>query len=169
MSDRTEHTGEEPQLGGVRRETPPESSGQEPGIGGERAVDFLVEGLQSSDPIIYQRALFQLAKRNNPQAIDRLIEILLWDGFPLERFTLRVQAANALARMEHDRAIEALIDALQHPNWGIQIAAAGSLGLTGDSRAVGPLIELMKGRANSWAGLQRDHWSELGHRTPSKL
>lgn len=167
MSDQPAQTGGEPQLGGAQRETPPEASGLEPGMGGDRAVDYLIEGLQSPDLVIYQQTLLQLAKRNHPQAIDGLMNILFWDGPPLAQFSWRVLAANALARMDHDRAFDALLDALHHRNWGIQMAATGALGLSENSRAVGPLIEIMHGRDKQLGRIAAQSLERIG--TPEAL
>lgn len=75
--------------------------------------------------------------REDPEFLARLnhYRAMLSDEDPSSRW----KAAELLARLEDDRAVEPLIRALSDEDWRVRRKAAWALGRLGDPRALAPL------------------------------
>ncbi len=75
--------------------------------------------------------------RNDPAYLTRFNHFLamLTDEDPSRRW----KAAEMLARLEDERAVEPLIQALSDEDWRVRQKVAWALGRIGDPRALGPL------------------------------
>lgn len=82
-----------------------------------------------------------------PAAIDALLDLLTEEGDKTEAggFPLRRNAARALGKVGDDRAIPALIECLDCPDYYVREAAAEALERLGDESAIAALIKLLDG------------------------
>ena len=78
--------------------------------------------------------------------VDGLIEAL-GDGGLRRLWSpgVRRDAADALGKIDDERAVEPLIKALSNDDWNVRLYAAAALGEIGDARAVEPLIKALEG------------------------
>lgn len=133
--------------------------GVAPSVGAEqsRRVTDLVAALSADEPAARAQAACDLKREGDAaaQAIEPLLR-LLGDGSPVERSVCRErwwrngeplttpgeEAATALVSIG-SRTFEALLKALQQPQWIARRNAAWALGALDDARAVKPLISAL--------------------------
>jgi HEAT repeat protein len=105
---------------------------------GTEAVDALMWMLRGSAGQISDRAAASLHKL---KAVEPLIAVLTNSG---EAPGSQRTAAVVLGRIEDERALGPLLDALRNPDAGVRAAAALASGRIGDERALGPLLDALK-------------------------
>jgi HEAT repeat protein len=114
----------------------------------ERAIEPTIHRLAGwSDPpwvrkelVVALGSVLLSSGSDHPGARDLLIEIL---SSPSESEETREASALALGHLREIRAVDLLLDILQSGNTGLTFACATALGNVGDSRAIGPLIQLL--------------------------
>ena len=113
-------------------------------------VEQAIANLQGADLGLRVYAAWWLGRFrvDAPEAIDMLITALEDEddrtqagGYPLRR-----NAARALGKLGNLRAVPALVQALESPDFYVREAAAQSLELLGDGSCSGKLIELLANR-----------------------
>ena len=105
--------------------------------GDPRAIEALVEVVRSGEPECKLRAVAALGRLNDERAGWLLIEALALDD---ER--VHHEAGRALSELG-DKAVPALIDALQYPQPHVRWHAARALGSVGDVRSTAGLLEAL--------------------------
>jgi len=105
---RARRSGDEPSLGGDRREWS-EVTGQEARLGGEFALLHLVEMLQHEDREVRLRATFKLAELGDERAVDNLLDLLLDEDTSTR---MQSRASLALGRIGDERAVDVLLSQL---------------------------------------------------------
>ncbi len=103
-------------------------------LGDARAVAPLIHALQDEDWMTRYRAARSLGNLGDERAIAPLIQ-LLQDS----QNEVQLMAERALRML---KAVEPLIQALNHPDVDVRIRAASALGKIKDSRAIEPLSQL---------------------------
>ena len=111
------------------------------GVAEEDIFSFLVSSLQEDTPEVRQAAAYALGKLGDQQAVDLLRGALL-DDHP----TVRREALDSLIQLE---AVEALIEALSHPDEDIRRSAVRAVDDLNDPRALEPLISLLEDENNN--------------------
>lgn len=121
----------------------------------EKDIPGLIRALRNPDMNVQYEAAQALGELRDPAAVQSLMMVLTDDQYS----GIRWKAAEALAQIGTP-AVEPLIAALSHPVEDVRWKAAIALGEIGDTRAIGPLIELLrdedrfvKGRAAYALGL----------------
>ncbi len=108
-----------------------------------------IVNLQSSDLSLRYYAAWWLGKFrvNNPEVVDTLIAALddEADRTELGGYPLRRNAARALGKLSDNRAVSGLIKCLQCSDFYVREAAAQSLEMLGDARAIPALSQLLDG------------------------
>jgi len=102
---------------------------------GERAVEPLIQALKDKNPSLRARATLILGAIRDARAVEPIIEAMKGGDKEI------VFNANMALRSMGEPAIEPLI---KDENWHVRQAAATALVVTGDARAVEPLIEALK-------------------------
>lgn len=115
----------------------PADSYTQPVSGSESELIFL---LNHPEADIREAAVITLGKRKSTAAVGSLAMLLKHDDV----WGVRKSAAWALGEIADVRAVDPLINALQHSDWIIRLKSAEALGKTGDRRAVQPLIEILE-------------------------
>jgi hypothetical protein len=143
-------------------------------IGDPRAVEPLIDALDTSNHFLTQIAAVGLGNIGDTRTIDPLINVfrLEWDDtetittwqkaaqalaaigepslFPLIAAlsdmdeNVRHWSAVALGKLTDPRAVEALLQALRDENGLVRAVAAEALGRIGEDRAIDPLMSLLK-------------------------
>ncbi|NOZ86723.1 MAG: HEAT repeat domain-containing protein [Deltaproteobacteria bacterium] len=85
------------------------------------------------------QAAIGLGAIGDPSAVPDLINILKHDEEPW----VRKEAARALGHLNHKDTVPALIDALKDKRWKVRLAAAQSLGMVGNEKAVNALVAVL--------------------------
>ena len=111
------------------------------GLAGEDIFSFLVSFLQEDTSEIRQAAAYGLGKLGDQQAVGPLRDALYDD-----HSDVRQEALDSLIQLE---AVEALIEALSHPDEDIRRSAVWAMVGLKDLRAVEPLIGLLKDENSS--------------------
>ncbi len=109
-------------------------------IGDTRAVEPLINSLEENGS--KASINYALAKLGDERAVEPLIKSMKKGSWC---------SVHALGMMKSQEAVETLIDALTSEDSYIRIAAAKSLGMIGDKRAVAPLIKLLRNDREMWA------------------
>lgn len=111
--------------------------------------DEAIANLKSADPGLRFYAAWWLGKyrSQHPEAVDLLIEALGDESDRTEDggFPLRRNSARALGKLGNTRAVPALIDCLECPDYYVREAAVQSLEALGDVRCVPRLLEFLDG------------------------
>lgn len=110
-------------------------------LGDERGVDSLTVALQDQAIDVRRAAALSLGQLGDVRALDSLLASLQDDA-------VKMMAAGALGRLG-DAAVEPLVDALSHNDWGVVQGAARALGEIRNRRALQPLIVTV-GRQEEW-------------------
>jgi HEAT repeat protein len=134
---------------------------------GSKAVPALIGALDDRHQEVRKAAAEALGEIGDPQAIEPLLQAMIREKegpnpykwavlrfqtaavdhlLPLlshEDTTIRVQAAQMLAELGDERALEPLIAALNTPDTPLRFHLVISLGKLGDRRAVEPLLTLL--------------------------
>lgn len=97
--------------------------------------------LLSDDPGERTRAIHAIAVSGHPLAVEALVRLLRDES----KIATHTTTLRALGRLGGDRAIRALVDALDHDHATIRDTAAHTLGSSGDPAAVKPLIRALQG------------------------
>ena len=105
---------------------------REPGL-----EQILLTALNSSSPIIQRAVAHALGNFADERVVSRLQELMNEEGDLRTRLT----AAQSLARLGDERGTAMILRTLNAPNQEIRRVAAIALGMTGNPRAVEPLIE----------------------------
>jgi HEAT repeat protein len=108
-------------------------------IGDRRAVELLLQMIQSPDPALVNGAIIALGQIKVAAATPALISVLK-DGIYAD---WRSNAATALGKINDRGAIEALVLALHDDDSSVRCEAAQALGLMNLSEAIGPLVEVL--------------------------
>jgi len=111
------------------------------GLMGEDIFSFLVSFLQEDTPEIRRAAAYALGKLGDQQAVDLLREALYDDHAGVRR-----EALDSLIQLE---AVEALIEALGHPDEDIRRSAVWAVYDLKYPQALEPLIGLLKDESDS--------------------
>lgn len=111
------------------------------GLMGEDIFSFLVSSLQEDTPEIRRAAAYALGKLGDQQAVDLLREALYDDHAGVRR-----EALDSLIQLE---AVEALIEALSHPDEDIRRSAVWAVYDLKYPQALEPLIGLLKDESDS--------------------
>ena len=111
------------------------------GLAEEGIFSFLVNSLQEDPPEIRQAAAYALGKLGDQQAVDPLRNALYDDHSGVRR-----EALDSLILLE---SVEALIEALSHPDEDIRRSAVWAMYELKDPRALEPLIELLIDESSS--------------------
>ncbi|MEO1132254.1 MAG: HEAT repeat domain-containing protein [Cyanobacteria bacterium J06639_1] len=108
-----------------------------------------IANLQSADPGLRFYAAWWLGKyrSTHPEAVDLLIEALGDESDRTEDggFPLRRNSARALGKLGDTRAVPALVDCLECPDYYVREAAVQSLEALGDGRCVPRLLDFLEG------------------------
>ena len=104
------------------------------------AVTALSNALKEGNFNVRRDATEVLCNIGNSRVIGPLINVLKND----DHFINRENAAKALGKINHTRAVEALCDALKDESFGVRMEAAKAIGAIGDAMAVIPLIKQME-------------------------
>lgn len=116
--------------------------------GGESlTIETAIANLEGTDPGLRFYAAWWLGrfKVNEPRAITLLIQALAdeLDRTPEGGYPLRRNAARALGKLGSQSAVEALIQSLECSDYYVREAAAESLGMLSDFRAIPALHNLL--------------------------
>lgn len=127
-------------------QTPSDSNSEAPAMTVERAIANLQ---QREDLGIRYYAAWWLGKFRvrEPEAIEALLGALVdeADRSPDGGYPLRRNAAKALGKLGDDRAVPALIQSLDCPDYYVRESAAQALEMLGDLQAVPSLLKLLEG------------------------
>jgi len=108
----------------------------------DRSPDLVLRMLEDDDWTIRSTVIDLLAKRADENSVETLIQAL-----NRKHPDRRLIIANLIARkIKDERAVEALIKALEDEQTEVRERAAKALGELGDKRAVEPLIQALKGQ-----------------------
>lgn len=105
-------------------------------IGDPRAVDPLIQALETADPWLAPR-IADILSRHGEAAVDPLIAVLNAG----DHLLARSWAANVLGEVGAQRAYPSLVRLLDDPEDEVRSKAAAALGRLGDSRAVPHLLD----------------------------
>ena len=103
-----------------------------------RDVPGLIRALRNRDPAVQYEAVEALGKIGDPASTEALMGALTGDQYS----GIRWKAAEALGKIGAP-AVPHLITALKNQDEDIRWKAAVTLGEIGDTRAVGPLVDLL--------------------------
>jgi HEAT repeat protein len=107
---------------------------------GDKIVSNLIFASKENSAAIRAAALNSLGQTMDARAIDRLVEAALKDPEP----AVRIEAVCNLGRFHDDKALKALIQALEDRKPDVRMWAAGSLGNIENKAAINPLKRLLK-------------------------
>lgn len=156
---------------------------------GKPAVNPLIAGLKSRDPLVRRQSAEALGEIGDPRAAEPLIDLLSHPDAlirrhavkalgkiqdpravaPLagvlsdseEEWHVRGGAAEALGRMKDPNAVELLILALMDAHWYVRSRSAKALGRIGDRQALEPLILALKDRDAAVRGYAAEALGEI--------
>ena len=109
----------------------------------EKDIPNLCSTLYNNNFAIRKEAAMALKKFADPSTEDVLIDTLTYENWESEYPILgavRANCAEALGRIGSENAVEPLIDALDDPDFEVNVKAAEALGKIGNSSAVEMLI-----------------------------
>ncbi len=106
-------------------------------LGDYRAVPALIKALSDPAEPVRRRASSALVLLPDERAIPALARRVREDESP----AVRANAAEALGWIKSEKAVEAIIPALEDPDAWVRRSAAMQLGRVGDRRALLPLVE----------------------------
>lgn len=123
-------------------------SAQEAG-GESLTVEEAIANLRHEDLSLRYYAAWWIGRFGvrEPEAIDALLDLLQEHGDRTEAggYPLQRNAARALGKVGDDRAVPALIDCLDSPDYYVREAAAEGLERLGDPEAIPALLKLLDG------------------------
>ncbi|MFB6139503.1 MAG: HEAT repeat domain-containing protein, partial [Halosimplex sp.] len=106
-------------------------------MGDEAAYDAVLQRAQKRN----KRPVEILGKIGNDEATETLHDFIDGDGDPaLQKITLR-----ALGEIGSEESVQPVAQRLDADNYEVRSAAARSLGLLGDTRAIDPLADVIEG------------------------
>lgn len=105
---------------------------------GEPAIEPLSQALRDSEEIVQMQAVRALGKMGSARAIELLIGAFMTDDWGFQ-----ILVSDVLAQTG-ERAVEPLIQALQHEFGSIRKGAAMGLGKIRSAKAVEPLVQALK-------------------------
>jgi HEAT repeat protein len=106
---------------------------------GDYVVDALLEAMRDREAAVRSAAIEALGVISSPRSATALLERLRDER---EDASVRADAAEALAHVEHEAAVDGLLDALAAESPLIRYSAAYALGEQGDARAIDALHQL---------------------------
>lgn len=116
-------------------------------------ITSLIDALRDASADIGCDAAISLGQHGTA-AVEPLIEALRnSDGF--FHSVVRAAAAQSLGRLNDDRAVEPLLDAVQDPMAEPSAEAIRALAVLGDARAVSPLIEVARNSSGFYVPMVR--------------
>lgn len=108
-----------------------------------RVVPTLIEAARNdSEPDVRYNAILSLGNLGDLRAFETLVNILENDSE--EKGKNRAAAANALTKLEDERVVEPLINALEDPDQQVRVNAVSMLGEIGNQKAVDPIIDILQ-------------------------
>ena len=106
---------------------------------GPNRVNTILSELRDFNKVKRRTAVIKLGMVGGDQAVRALIRVV---GNRQEDLIVRGRAALMLGKLKDDRAVSALIDALNAPGFQTPYHAAIALGKIGDPRAIEALLNL---------------------------
>jgi HEAT repeat protein len=123
-------------------------------LGGRQATSALCGALRDPAAEVAREAATALGEIRDTPAVPSLAAVVLnadgyYDG------SVRTAAAEALAKFQDHRAVEALITAVYDSLAEVSQAAIRALGLIGDERAIDSLVSVVRNTDNYYLGFVR--------------
>lgn len=131
------------------------------GIGDERAIDLLIEILESWNVHAVQEAIKGLGLIGSPRAIQPLIDVFRHDWDDTETYTAWQKATTALATIG-EPAFQPLLRALKDEDGNVRQEVVEALGKLRDPRTLGPLIHALQDEQDAVRTSAADALAKLG-------